>query len=1524
MMDVNGGLTQNMPFITDALAAIPFLKARDASSFTIHGEGAMDIPDPNTRGSNIPSDNGQSVAYIDDFEGANRTIPLNVLFSGWTLGSVPLYTPLRSYSSDSVLTNVEKTYSKARLLWYNNSATYRPVNSTTVWPNRQVLAQDQFISTLILDYDPNHRGMYNYSPNLDSSLHRASFGVGTGTGMFDTADARRRNWNGIMRYVGTIAGDLLAQNINYLQIWVNTSAANVQDLRRGRLYVDLGAISEDAIPNGVLNSEDIIKTPSNPLGLPTGRVQDGADLGLDMISDAQELQQYDSSFIEPNKKKGKLDPDIDLTDPSGDDYRYTTGDSDFTHYNGTEGNYTGGSPAGRFPDTEDLNGDGTMEPNNAYLEYEVPLDSFYYNDTNMTDLTKYKNPYLIGGNAAASWYEFQIPLKEPARIVTDGETETNETILQNVQYARLWVSGFADPVKFTIAEMDLVGNQWIQPPTQTDSVLSISVENIEDNPGYQSPPGVQRPIDRTDPSQVIQGNEQSLSLVLNKLPQGQEREADKLSTASPLNLFNYAQMKMFVHADPSFQYYDKNHYDAEVFLRFGLDQNNFYECRMPITQTSTGWFEMAVDFSKLTVVKSTRDADTSVHADSLYHLVGTTFGIKGSPALNNIAYIAVGVTNPAAPKGKPFLTGSVWVDELRLVDANNAKGYAYHFDSNLKLSDLGSVGFNYSMTDPNFHGLTDRFGTQIDQTNWAINSNVSFDKYFPMNMQGSTLSFGYSHGESLTDPKYLPGSDVLVDAAAAQANLDHRQSPGNSTTPGDSVKLSSQTLHTQDSYVIPTFRLVLPTKFWLVDETFNKISYTFNYNTTDDRNPTILSSKAWNWNFASQYAVTMPGDLSIQPFKSLFKNVFLLDAYSEWKIYFVPLTNLNASVNATRAASDQVSRDLSAPISYQRSFTSSKSLSFGWHATEGGLLNVSGDYGISTTRDLLGFDTSQTHKDISTLFQDIFFKGTDGQFSQRINIVTKPKIPNIFSIPKYFDLNGGYNVSYNYSNNFQEGDLGKTAGWTNNINLTSTLRLKSLTDPWFQSTPSQSSAQNQAPPPVQQVNDTTKNGSKDSTGQNPSKGSLNFLGPLKNAADYLIKIPFLNYESIGIQFQQSNSVSDPGVLGSTGFENFWRPPFLPSDTAYGPSRLYQLGLISDPTGSLVHHGGDPFFGWEVIPGKRAANAVLSDQFNQSNSIGLHTSRPLWDGASLDIIWNLKWSFTKTTTILTDSTGYPRSDTAGVVTTTAGNTDKTIFSFPLFGLFGSLKKVGELYGPYYAANPNDPNLGAELATSFQNGLEGLKYLPINYTFRWDGLQKIGFLSSIFKSLTLDHGYTSTFHQDWVNTTGIQQTNAERIQYGFSPLIGLTGTPKDFLGGNMSGSFKYNTTTAYDLSLSSANITETYTEDISISLNYGKHGFSLPLFGINLQNDVDFTLSFSLSKNTQTLFDPTILSTNQDGTPLGGTTTTTLEPRIRYGLSSRVTASVFFQYTNTSPAVSGATIFATTTTEAGVDISISIQP
>jgi cell surface protein SprA len=137
--------------------------------------------------------------------------------------------------------------------------------------------------------------------------------------------------------------------------------------------------------------------------------------------------------------------------------------------------------------------------------------------------------------------------------------------------------------------------------------------------------------------------------------------------------------------------------------------------------------------------------------------------------------------------------------------------------------------------------------------------------------------------------------------------------------------------------------------------------------------------------------------------------------------------------------------------------------------------------------------------------------------------------------------------------------------------------------------------------------------------------------------------------------------------------------------------------------------------------------------------------------------------------------------------------------------------------------------------------------------------------------------------------------------------------------LSGSIKYATSSTFILGLSSLNMTQTASRDIGVSATYSKSGFEFPLFGISLKNDVDFTFSYTYSENSTVLFDMTNFT--DGGTLQDGQTRITIEPRVKYTISSKVSLSIFYTRTTVQPAASS-TLLPTTDNQAGLDVHIAI--
>jgi cell surface protein SprA len=117
----------------------------------------------------------------------------------------------------------------------------------------------------------------------------------------------------------------------------------------------------------------------------------------------------------------------------------------------------------------------------------------------------------------------------------------------------------------------------------------------------------------------------------------------------------------------------------------------------------------------------------------------------------------------------------------------------------------------------------------------------------------------------------------------------------------------------------------------------------------------------------------------------------------------------------------------------------------------------------------------------------------------------------------------------------------------------------------------------------------------------------------------------------------------------------------------------------------------------------------------------------------------------------------------------------------------------------------------------------------------------------------------------------------------------------------------------------NITQAASRDIGISATYTKQGFELPLFGVALKNDIAFTFSYTYSDQSDVLYDMTQFT--DSGTPQDGQTRITIEPQIKYTISSKVTLSIFYTRTSVVPAASS-TVLPTTSNQAGLDVHIAI--
>jgi len=351
-----------------------------------------------------------------------------------------------------------------------------------------------------------------------------------------------------------------------------------------------------------------------------------------------------------------------------------------------------------------------------------------------------------------------------------------------------------------------------------------------------------------------------------------------------------------------------------------------------------------------------------------------------------------------------------------------------------------------------------------------------------------------------------------------------------------------------------------------------------------------------------------------------------------------------------------------------------------------------------------------------------------------------------------------------------------------------------------------------------------------------------------------------------------------------------------------------------------------------VPGRRAPNGNLSDLYNQNNNITMRTQRSLWDGARLDLNWSLAWSYNLNRTIRTDSLGIP----VELSRTVSGDVSRSFVTFPktfVFSVFKTgVEEVSKRFDELKRISSDSRSEDVKLTQAFEEGMEAFSLgksiintlMPRpNWSFRWDGLERLPLFSSFASRVTLDHGYTSTFRRRWrLTPNGGEVTESESVMYGFTPLIGVTITFKGVGKGSFTTNIRYSTATSTDLSPAVQTITESNTSDITVTGNFSQRGFEFPLFGLSLSNDVDINFSYSYSRNNRRAFDFR-KPFKEGGDPLEGTIRTIIEPRIRYTLSSRVSASIYYKYTRLKPDEGGSRIPGSTINEGGLDIRLQIS-
>jgi cell surface protein SprA len=1428
-------------FITKALNYLPGFNSKEESVLSLRGEVAYLTPDPNTRKSLIPQDNGEAIAYIDDMEGAKKIVSLGTSYSSWTISSIPLDSLNPAYP-DTTLQD-----KRGRMFWFNNPNTAKVKD---IYPLRDVQAGQDLLTPFDIYFDPGHRGAYNYN-----QLN------------YDTTN-KYNNWNGIMKYLNTTSNDLISENINYIEFNMRVENVDQKPLNDARFYVDLGIISEDAIPNGVIDTED----PQN-----TGILTENNDLGLDFADDNAELDKFNAkNGLQINMQDYATQYGNGETDPGLDNNKNTSGTNiDFATINGTQNSHF--LDVGKHPDTESLDRSGVLHTVNKYYEYNVKLDT-----TN--------NRFISGKGAPGSgWFQYRIPLSEFIK-------NYGEATFSNVKYIRVWIKGANGKIRLSLVDFNLVGNQWYK-PNKTDTTYNISVVSIEENSQiYMSPVAgdVLRQTVRNTSGVNTKSNEQSLALTFNNLTVGQQKLAVKDYRSQVLDLFNYKTIKLFVNGDPTFNYTNEYTYDATMIVRFGSDSTNYYEYRAPIhpdIRPGQPWNhlnDVTINFSELTSLKITRDSTNQVVDLPVPNgPPGSYYRIRGSPALTSVKEFVVGVEKNRTGMNAT-ISGSVWFNEIRVLNVNDDNGYAYNINTGLKIADFATIGFNYSKVDPNFHALDTRSGSRNTGLNWDLSFTVNAHKlinnalasYFsPEWKDFLNLPVSVRHTENIINPKYYPGTDIELQKAAdekyRQTLLRTNDENFAAKTRDDFLK-SAQSLAIRNEITITGVGFKFPGNNYFVRTILN--AFTMNYSGSFGSQRDITYEKKEDMSVNGSLNYTTDFQLADILNLKLGKILNLGEQYKDAKIYaFFPFIGLvpafsssfNATTDFNRSKTESRQRLYTFDDPTSRQFRANRGFGFNWKFIENWIVDLTGTYSLRIGSDLTQLETTRDsigrQRSNNEILKDIFFSnglinfGRDLDYQQSTSFNPKFNIP---VINKFMDVNLSYNVSYAWANPVSTVNVGSNVGFANTVTAGGTIKFTEILG-MFGVKKNISGYQNYI-----------RNGAASNFDDKPGLNDiLKILGTF---------IP----ETISMNFNQTNSVSNPGVVGKPGFANFWVG--LTENEDYGPSRMYQLGF-------------------NRYPGKRIGGLSLTDMYNLSNNITFNTRlQPIIpQSISLNLTFKKLWGFS-------NSNQYQTAEDGSVGTITNISSSKSNGYSMFFA--GSVDKFS------YEQSPDNNTNVQNITASFKKSIASIPF-P-NWNLSITGLEKFPLFSEIATNVTLENAFTSEYNEhSYIDASGSEVIQSQTVTQSFNPLIGLNITFKPMWGGSMTANIRINSSTSNSLTPTSSLIQVTKTSDWSINANYAKAGFDIPLFGLSLKNDITFSLT--ISKNLNEPSDYNFSSGIKNVIIGNGSTVTTFNPSISYSLSSKVQMQLFYKYIKTEPTSGNISIPPRTSNEGGLNVRVTIQ-
>ncbi len=651
-LDVN--YRKELPRLSKILDKLPFYSTTATSNINVYAEGAMLKPG---HAPQIGKGN-QGTSYLDDFESSRSGIDLRFPQNIWALASTPAgATDLNgnvlfpeAISND----NIDYGKNRAKIAWYQIEQVLQQVNATNnpitnrdelsdprvrqvyqkeIFPQRTTGFGESFLQTFDISFYPRDKGPYNYN---DAATDVQASGKLTNP---------TKRWGGLMRNIDQ--SDFETSNIEFIEFWMQDPYINSKfrpdaNLSTGgKLYFNLGNVSEDILKDGKRFYENGLSTPNAPSPEESsnwGKVPRNPIQVTNAFSNTESDRQFqDVGFdglndtAEANKRSAYLNQLLALhgagspaylnakADPSGDNFRNYRGEDYDQQGTGILGRYKnlnspqGNSPiAGNsvfssastlYPDAEDLNRDNTLNQTEEYFQYIVDIKpsadpsmsigSNYIVDKKVVSITGLAD----GSSRQETWYQFRIPISQFTSKVG------NIPDFKSIRFIRMFLTDFADSVTLRFGQLQLTRNTWRQFKYKIDTTgaynpittaattaFTLGAVNIEENDKrspfpYRTPREIQRQQTLSANGINLLLNEQAMNLQFCNLVKGDARGVQQ--SFANKDLRQYKKMAMFIHAEPSSKAgIGLSNKDLTAVIRIGTDNaSNYYQIRIPLNVT---------------------------------------------------------------------------------------------------------------------------------------------------------------------------------------------------------------------------------------------------------------------------------------------------------------------------------------------------------------------------------------------------------------------------------------------------------------------------------------------------------------------------------------------------------------------------------------------------------------------------------------------------------------------------------------------------------------------------------------------------------------------------------------------------------------------------------------------------------------------------------------------------------------------------------------------------------------------------